>query len=146
VSLAAGAVAYVIGQSVATTSRALLGPAAGRFGAARGIALGSGLAAVGLVLIGVAPAAGAALGLALAATGISVCWPMLLAYAAQGREHAAGIVSGVTATGYIGFVIGPVVIGTVAEVVGLRASVLVLAVIAAGVAVAPSRVTPNRSG
>ena len=54
----------------------------------RGIALGSGIAAFGLVLIGVAPAVGAAVGLALAATGISVCWPMLLAYASQGREHA----------------------------------------------------------
>jgi MFS family permease len=144
ISLAAGATAYVLGQAVATAARALLGPAAGRFGAARGIAVGSGLAAFGLVLIGVAPSVGAAIGLAVAATGVSVCWPMLLAYASQGRERPAGIVSGVTATGYIGFVVGPVVIGTIAEVVGLRSSVLVLAVVAAGVAIAPSRVTPNR--
>ena len=54
--------------------------------------------------------------------------------------------SGVTATGYIGFVVGPVVIGTVAEVVGLRTAVLVLAVIAAGVAIAPTRVTPSCRG
>ena len=129
---------------MATASRALLGPVAGRFGAARGIAVGSGLAAVGLVLVGVAPAAGAAVGLALAATGVSVCWPMLLAYASQGRERPAGIVSGVTATGYIGFVVGPAVIGTVAELFGLRVAVLVLAVVAAGVAIAPARVTPSR--
>ena len=98
------------------------------------------------MLVGVAPAVGAAVGLALAATGVSVCWPMLLAYASQGRERPAGIVSGVTATGYIGFVVGPAVIGTVAEVFGLRAAVLVLAVIAAGVAIAPARVTPSRCG
>ena len=122
-----GAAAYVLGQGVATASRALLGPVAGRFGAARGIAVGSGLAAFGLVLIGVAPAVGAAVGLTLAATGVSVCWPMLLAYVPQGRARPAGIVSGVTATGYIGFVVGPVVIGAFAEVVGLRAAVLVLA-------------------
>ena len=112
----------------------------------RGIAVGSGIAAFGLVLIGVAPAVGAAVGLALAATGVSVCWPMLLAYASQGRARPAGIVSGVTATGYIGFVVGPAVIGTVAEVSGLRIAVLVLAVIAAGVAIAPARVTPSRAG
>ncbi len=69
---------------------------------------------------------------------------MLLAYASQGRERPAGVVSGVTATGYIGFVIGPAVIGTLAEVVGLRAAVVVLAAVAAFVAVAPSRVTPSR--
>ena len=119
---------------------------AGRFGAARGIAVGSGLAAFGLVLIGVAPAVGARVGLTLAATGVSVCWPMLLAYAA-GPRRPAGIVSGVTATGYIGFVVGPVVIGAFAEVVGLRAAVLVLALIAAGVAIALTRVTlPRRRG
>ena len=146
VSLAAGATAYVLGQGVATASRALLGPVAGRFGAAPGIAVGSGIAAFGLVLIGVAPAVGAAVGLALAATGVSVCWPMLLAYASQGRSRPAGVVSGVTATGYIGFVVGPVVIGTVAEASGLRIAVIVLAVIAAGVAIAPARVTPSTAG
>jgi MFS family permease len=145
VSVAAGATAYVLGQGVATAARALLGPVAGRFGAARGIAVGSGLAAGGLVLVGVAPSVGAAIGLAVAATGVSVCWPMLLAYASQGRDRPAGVVSGVTATGYVGFVVGPAVIGTLAELVGLRAALVVLAVVAAGVAIAPARVTPSRS-
>jgi hypothetical protein len=89
---------------------------------------------------------GAAVGLAVAATGVSVCWPMLLAYASQGRERPAGIVSGVTAMGYVGFVVGPAVIGTLAELIGLRAAVVVLAAVAAGVAIAPSRVTPSRPG
>ncbi len=114
------------------------------FGAARGIGVGSGLAAAGLVLVGVAPAPAAAVGLALAATGVSVCWPMLLAYASQGRERPAGVVSGVTATGYIGFVVGPALIGGLAEGLGLRAAVIALAVVAAGVALAPARVTPAR--
>jgi MFS family permease len=144
VSVAAGAAAYVLGQAVATMSRALLGPVAGRLGAARGIGVGSGLAAAGLVLVGVAPAPAAAVGLALAATGVSVCWPMLLAYASQGRERPAGVVSGVTATGYIGFVVGPALIGGLAEGLGLRAAVIALAVVAAGVALAPARVTPAR--
>jgi MFS family permease len=144
VTVAAGATAYVLGQALATTSRTFLGPVAGRFGAARGVAVGSGLAAAGLVLVGVAPTLGAAIGLAVAATGVSVCWPMLLAYASQGRDRPAGVVSGVTAMGYVGFVVGPVVIGTFAELVGLRAAVLVLALVAAGVAIAPTRVTPTR--
>jgi MFS family permease len=142
VTVAAGATAYVLGQALATASRTFLGPVAGRFGATRGVAVGSGLAALGLVLIGVAPVAGAAIGLVLAATGVSVCWPMLLAYASQGRERPAGVVSGVTAMGYVGFVVGPVVIGGFADLLGLRTAVLVLAVVAAGVAIAPRRVTP----
>jgi MFS family permease len=144
VSLAAGATAYVLGQAVATASRALLGPVAGRFGAARGIAVGSGLAAVGLVAVGIAPAAVAVVGLAVAATGVSVVWPMLLAYASQGRDRPAGVVSGVTATGYVGFVVGPAVVGSLAELVGLRSAVLLLALVATGVAIAPARVTPSR--
>ena len=144
VSLAAGAAAYVLGQGVATASRALPRPGGGpprRGPRHRG---GQRPRLVRAGAVGVAPAVGAAIGLALAATGVSVCWPMLLAYASQGRERPAGIVSGVTATGYIGFVVGPVVIGTIAELIGLRAAVLVLAVIAAGVAIAPARVTPSR--
>jgi MFS family permease len=139
-----GAGAYLAGQAVATTVRATLGPAAGSAGAARGIGLGGGLATVGLALVALAPSWGAALGLAMAAAGIAVCWPLLLAQAGAGRERPAAVVGGVSAVGYLGFVVGPPVVGLLAGVVGLRPALLVLAVAAAVVAVAPSRLAGRR--
>lgn len=134
-----GAGAYVVGQSVATVARASLGPAAGALGATRGLAVGGGLAAVGLSLVALAPAWGAAAGLALAAAGISVCWPLLLAQASSGIDRPASAIGGVTAIGYLGFVVGPPVVGGLAGVIGLRAALLFLASAALVVAVAPQR-------
>ena len=115
-----GAGAYVVGQSIATAARATLGPAAGALGAIRGLAIGGGLASFGLVLVAVAPAWGAAAGLALAAAGISVCWPLLLAQASAGIDRPAAAIGGVTAIGYLGFVVGPPIVGGLAGLIGLR--------------------------
>lgn len=134
-----GAGAYMVGEAVATLVRATLGPAAGALGAARGLAVGGGLAAIGLVLLALAPVWGAAAGLALAAAGISVCWPLLLSQASGGLERPAAAIGGVTAVGYLGFVVGPPVVGALAGWVGLRPAVLFLAAGAAVVAVAPQR-------
>ena len=141
-----GAGAYVAGQAVATTARILLGPAAGALGAVRGLAVGGGLAACGLVLVALAPAWGAAIGLAVAAAGISVCWPLLLSRASAGQERPAAVVGGVTAVGYLGFVIGPPLVGALAGVVGLRPAILTLAATAAIVAAVPGRIPARRSG
>ena len=119
--------------------------AAGALGAVRGLAIGAGLAAAGLVLVALAPAWGAAGGLALAAAGISVCWPLLLAHASAGLERPASTIGGVTAIGYLGFVVGPPVVGGLAGLVGLRPALLFLAAAAAVVAVAPRRMTATRS-
>lgn len=142
VGILVGAAAYLVGQSVAALARATLGPAAGALGTVRGIAIGSGLAAGGLLLVSLAPTPLAVFGLVLGAAGVSVCWPMLLAHASSGLARPAGVVSGVTAIGYLGFVVGPAVIGLLADVAGLRGALLLLAVVAAGVAVAPRWLRP----
>jgi MFS family permease len=136
-----GAGAYVVGQSVATAARATLGPLAGALGATRGLAVGGGLAAAGLSLVALAPSWGAAAGLAVAAAGISVCWPLLLAQASAGIDRPASTIGGVTAIGYLGFVVGPPVIGGLAGLVGLRPALLFLAAAALVVAVAPRRMS-----
>jgi MFS family permease len=76
---------------------------------------------------------------------VSMCWPLLLAQAGMGRERPAAAVGGVSAIGYLGFVVGPAVVGSVAQLAGLRAGLLALAAAAVFVAVAPARVEARRS-
>jgi hypothetical protein len=81
----------------------------------------------------------AAIGLVLAAGGISMCWPLLLAQAGAGRTRAGAVVGAVSAVGYLGLVMGPAVVGWVAEAIGLRAALGVLGGAAVIVAVVPAR-------
>lgn len=138
--LVVGATSAVVAYTVAALARVLVGPVAGRQGAVRGVTLGAGTAAVGAVLLALAPIdwlAGA--GLVLAAGGISLCWPLLLAHAAAGRPRPGAVVGAVTAVGYLGFVAGPTVVGWVAAAAGLRAGLFLLAGAAVFVAAAPAR-------
>jgi hypothetical protein len=77
-------------------------------------------------------------GLVIAAGGISMCWPLLLAHATAGRERPGAIVGAVTAVGYLGLFAGPTLVGWIASGVNLRAGLLLLAVAAVFVAVAPN--------
>jgi MFS family permease len=136
--LAVGATSAVLGYTVAASARALLGGLAGRSGAARGVTLGAGTAAVGVVVLALAgPAVLAGAGLVVAAGGISMCWPLLLSLVAAGRERPGPAIGAVTAIGYVGFVVGPTVVGWLAAALGLRSGLLVLAGAAAFVAASP---------
>jgi hypothetical protein len=135
-----GAGGAVLGYTVAAVARSALGPSVGRRGAARGVTIGAGTAAIGVVILASAGTAViAAGGLVLAAGGISMCWPLLLAQAGTGRSRASAVVGAVSAVGYLGMVIGPAIVGWVAEAVGLRAALGLLAVGALVVAVVPTR-------
>jgi MFS family permease len=136
--LLVGTAAYVLGQSVATSARVLLGPAAGALGAIRGVAVGGLTAAGGLGLMVATshPAAGAA-GLVLAAGGISVCWPLLLAHATRATAEPGLVVGGVTSVGYLGFVLGPALVGGVAGHYGLAGALVILVGAALAVGVTP---------
>jgi MFS family permease len=135
-----GAGGAVLGYTVAALARSTLGPRVGRRGPARGVLIGAATAAIGVVTMATAPTAlMAAAGLVLAAGGISMCWPLLLAQAGAGRSRAGAVVGAVSAIGYLGLVIGPAVVGWVADIVGLRAALGVLAAAAVTVAVVPIR-------
>ncbi len=135
-----GAGGAVLGYSVAALARSILGPRVGRRGPARGVIIGAGTAAIGVVTLATAHTALiAALGLVLAAGGISMCWPLLLAQAGAGRSRASAVVGSVSAVGYLGMIVGPAVVGMVADLVGLRAALGVLAAAALVVAVVPTR-------
>jgi MFS family permease len=143
----AGVSAYVVGESLATVTRLGGGPMIGALGTRRAVVLGASLAAAGITteaLCGV-PALAAA-GLAAAAVGISVVWPLLLADVNNEARHPALAIGGVTATGYLGMVAGPPLVGTLSALFGLRTGLLVLAAIAALVAIVPAHVrTPARA-
>jgi MFS family permease len=134
-----GAGGAVLGYGVAATARLALGPRIGRRGPPRGVAIGAGAAAAGVILLTTAPvAAVGALGLVLAAGGISMCWPLLVAAAGRGRPQAAAAVGAVTAGGYLGLVAGPALVGWTASAVGLRGALGLLAGAAVIVAVVPA--------
>jgi MFS family permease len=133
-----GATGAVVGYAIASAARIGLGPLAGRRGAAAGVATGAGLACVGIVVLIAGPSPlVAAVGFVAAAGGVSMCWPLLLALAAQGIERPGPVVGAVSAVGYLGFVIGPTVVGGLAGVTGLRAGLGLLAAAALFVAVVP---------
>jgi MFS family permease len=137
--LAVGATSAAIAYAVAAITRIVLGPLAGRRGATSGVTAGAVAAAAGVLLLALAPGTwipGA--GLVLAAGGISMCWPMLLAHAAAGRDRPGPAVGSVTAVGYLGFVAGPVIVGWLSAVAGERTGLLLLAAAASFVAVAPN--------
>jgi MFS family permease len=146
-----GAGAYAAGQLIAATTRASGANVINRLGHRRGFVLGSGLAAVGLALeASFDSAAAAACALAIAAGGISLCWPLTMARLAAPRPGEATdaasttvLVGGFTAAGYMGWVLGPAVVGTLSDHEGLRAGLLLLCGIAvlASAAIAGIRIT-----
>jgi len=121
--------------------------AAGRFfGQASGrpdrvlLAGGSLLACTGCLVAAVSPGAPVALvGFALAGAGIALNAPVVFGAAGRGRRDAASAVATVTTLGYIGLLTGPPIVGGVGQLVSLRGSFVLLAVIAAAVAAAATR-------
>jgi MFS family permease len=93
-----------------------------------------GVALVGLVVAALAPNLPLAIaGFFIGGAGISIAAPTL--FGAGGRnadpqERGAGVAT-VTTIGYLGFLIGPPIVGGIAEAVGLRTAFGALALIAA---------------
>ncbi len=89
--------------------------------------------AAGTLLGALAPVAGLALvGVALAGGGISICAPILFSLAGRGADEAVrgAAVSIVTTIAYLGFVVGPAVVGLLADATTLTASLASVAAVA----------------
>ncbi len=100
-----------------------------RFGAERFARAGSTLAALGILLALLADTPLPAIaGFLIAGLGLSVLFPLALRAAAESGESPGPAVAAVSAFGYIGFIAGPPAIGGLAEVVGLRAGMLLIVV------------------
>jgi MFS family permease len=115
------------------------GQALGRFPDRLLLGGGSALSAVGCCIVAAAPNAPVGLvGFALAGAGISLTAPIVFGIAGR-RPDAGSAVATVTTIGYLGLLIGPPLVGGIAQLTSLRISFLALAVIAAAVAFATTR-------
>ena len=127
----------VFGASMAAGR--FLGQAAGRFSDRTLLAGGALAAACGCGVVAAAPSSPVALvGFALAGGGISLNAPVIFGAAGR-RADAAGSVAMVTTLAYLGFFVGPPLLGGLAQAASLRAAFAVLAVVAAAVAAAATR-------
>ena len=106
-----------------------------------------GVAVSGLVVAALAPNIPVAVaGFFVGGAGISIAAPVL--FGAGGRnadpqERGAGVAT-VTTIGYLGFLIGPPIVGGLAEAAGLRASFTALALVAAALVVTVPRLGLGR--
>jgi MFS family permease len=80
----------------------------------------------------------AIVGLAIAGAGVSLNAPIIFGIAGR-RPDAATAVATVTTIGYLGLLVGPPLVGLVAQVSSLRVSFVMLAAIAAAVAAVATR-------
>ena len=105
------------------------------------------VAGAGLVAAALAPTAPVAIAaFFVGGAGVSIAAPALLG--AAGRRAGAGdrgaSVATVTTIGYLGFLVGPPLVGAAAEAIGLRAAFAALALIAVALAAATPRLSLGR--
>jgi len=100
---------------------------------------GAAVGAIGCLVAATAttPALGL-LGFAIGGAGVSLNAPIVFGVAGR-RPDAATAIATVTTLGYLGLLVGPPLVGLVAQASSLRVSFVVLAAIAAAVAAAATR-------
>jgi len=111
-----------------------------RFGPAPVLSAGGIIAAFGIALALAVPAAGPA-GFALVGLGGANMAPVLFSAAGRASAAASAGVAAVATLGYAGMVIGPPLIGVIADRAGLRAALAVLAAAMATIALASRQVS-----
>lgn len=132
-----GAGAYVVGQSVAVTTRGAGGPMLGRLSPRVALVVGGLLAGGGVLLESRSPVAvAAACGLALGAGGASLFWPLVMSDVTRRASRATSAVGAFTAAGYVGWVAGAPVVGWVSDTWGPARGLQLLAALAGVVVVA----------
>ncbi|WP_328809012.1 MFS transporter [Nonomuraea montanisoli] len=140
---AAAPVAYTIFSVAMTTVRLLGDPIRARLGSVRTIQLAGLLATCGYLLVLVSPLVGDAVrvacawtGWALAGVGLATVVPVIFSAVGAAGGQVGRALSLVTAFGYSGMLVGPAVLGFVAEESSLPVALIVPAVLAAVVALA----------
>ena len=131
-----GAGAYVVGQSVAATTRGAGGPLLGRLSSGAALVVGGCVAGGGILLESVAPAVGRGRGGTGAGRGRSLL-VLALDHELGEPDWRSQLVSAVgtfTAAGYVGWVAGAPIVGWVSEAWGPARGLQVLAVAAFSVA------------
>lgn len=100
-----------------------------RYGRVPVLRLCAGLALVGLLLFGLSPSMPLAIvGVVLWGLGAALGFPVGMSAAADDPAHAAARVSVVSSIGYIAFLVGPPLLGMLADHVGYRTALLVITI------------------
>jgi fucose permease len=116
----------------------------GRHGAVRA---GGLVSFVGVLVTVLGPGlVSAYVGAALWALGVCLVFPAAVSAGGEAPERPADAIAAVTTIGYGGFLLGPPLIGLLADQVGLGRALLVLLVLAAGIAALAPAVRSRRSG
>jgi MFS family permease len=104
-----------------------------RFGRASVVRWGGAVAGCGILLACLAPSPAPAIaGFTLAGAGLSCLFPCLVSAASGARSMPAGVAIAAIATmGYTGFLLGPPVIGVIAEWTSLRGGLALVALLCA---------------
>jgi MFS transporter len=143
-SPALGALAPALFAGAAAAARFGGHGLAGRVSEVTLLRAGAVVGAAGTLLAALAPVASLALaGVVLAGGGISICAPILFSLAGRGADEAVrgAAVSIVTTIAYLGFLVGPAVVGLVADATTLRASLAAVAAVALALAALASAAT-----
>jgi fucose permease len=130
---AAGYAVFAVAMAAGRFSGTAVAERLGRDGAVRA---GGLVSFAGVLLTVLGPGlASAYLGAALWALGVCLVFPAAVSAGGEAPDRPADAIAAVTTIGYGGFLIGPPLIGVLAERVGLDRALLVLLVLAAGIAV-----------
>ena len=142
-----GAGAYVVGQSVAATTRGAGGPLLGRLSPRAALVIGGLVAGGGILLESLSPVAlAAACGLAIGAAGASLFWPLVMSQVTRQASRATSAVGAFTAAGYVGWVAGAPAVGWVSDTWGPARGLQLLAALAGVVVVASLLRRDDRGG
>jgi predicted MFS family arabinose efflux permease len=114
-----------------------------RFGPGHALRFGGALAAAGFVVVAAVPsAAGALAGFVVVGIGASNIVPILFTAAGRVPGVAPGIgLATVTTIGYVGLLLGPALIGFVAQATSLQMAFVLIAAMFASIAASAGRVT-----
>jgi fucose permease len=130
---AAGYAVFAVAMAGGRFSGTVVAERLGRDGAVR---VGGLVSLAGVLLTVAGPGlASAYLGAALWALGVCLVFPAAVSAGGEAPERPQDAIAAVTTIGYGGFLLGPPLIGVLAEQVGLGRALLVLLVLAAGIAV-----------
>ena len=139
---AAGYAVFAVAMAGGRFSGTVVAERLGRDGAVR---LGGLVSLGGVLLTVLGPGLAASdLGAALWALGVCVVFPAAVSAGGETPGRPADAIAAVTTIGYGGFLVGPPLIGLLADRVGLGRALLVLLVLAGGIAVLAPAVRSRR--
>ena len=139
---ASGYAVFAVAMATGRFSGTAVAERLGRDGAVR---VGGLVSFAGVLLTVLGPGLAAAyVGAALWALGVCLVFPAAVSAGGEAPDRPADAIAAVTTIGYGGFLLGPPLIGLLADRVGLGRALLVLLVLAAGIAILAPAVRSRR--